>query len=123
MSATWVRAEDNSWVRSAVDAPSTESKETAGERLQDSDGSNLDPHIRQTVARLRSWGFETTDSGDGRSKFLEGTADETTLTEPHVFCRVDPDKMNCEARKMIRLLKEHAAEARVEATYWPEQEV
>lgn len=92
---------------------------------QNSDGSQLDEHIRETVARLRSWGFETTDSGDGRSKFREGTADECTLPEPHVFCQADPDKLNFEARRMLRLLRMYANVdvARVEATYWPDRDV
>ena len=45
------------------------------------DYDQLDPGIRKTVRWLRSLGYETTDSGDGRSKDL---SDTDNLDVPHV---------------------------------------
>lgn len=39
----------------------------------------LDPGIRETVRLLHSWGRETTDSGDGKHKGLDGEP------VPHVY--------------------------------------
>lgn len=35
--------------------------------LENIDYQDLNPNVRATVRRLRSWGYETTDSGDGTS--------------------------------------------------------
>ena len=101
----------------------------AAVRKQDSDGSALDPGIAKTVRRLREWGsswnYETTDSGDGRSKFEAGTADETTLREPHVFIHADAKYMVDAANDLLatlrdgRLIDSALKRVRVEATYWP----
>jgi hypothetical protein len=49
--------------------------------MNDIDYDLLDPGIREVVRWLRDNGFETTDSGDGKSK----PADERVLDYPHVF--------------------------------------
>jgi hypothetical protein len=93
----------------------------------DLDYSQLDPNIRQVVRFLRSRGFETTDSGDGRWKWrcegcgaLPGDRHAggiacgrlagklcrreqkglgVALAIPHVFCHVEhTDQLVTEAR-------------------------
>jgi hypothetical protein len=94
---------------------------------QDATGEAIDQHIRRTVEQLRRWSFDTTDSGDGRSKFATGADDEGTLKMPHVFCAVQPDKLLAEADRLERLLRVEAQSRgrvkdypwRIEATYWP----
>jgi hypothetical protein len=53
----------------------------------------LDPGVRRLVVLLRLWGFETCDSGDGRSKPGAGQADERGVIEvadaPHVLIQLD----------------------------------
>ena len=49
------------------------------------DYSEIDPGIRETVRWLRSHGFETTDSGDGISKFDGPNFMGCALEYPHVF--------------------------------------
>lgn len=56
------------------------------------DLSNLDPGIRRTVGLINSWGFRTSDSGDGEYKFEYSLDDEVTLPFPHVVVNLDPDK-------------------------------
>ena len=52
----------------------------------------LDPGVRRLVVLLRSWNFETCDSGDGRSKPGAGVADDRGIVEvqpmPHVVIEV-----------------------------------
>jgi len=60
------------------------------------DLSKLDPGIRNFVAFLRSKGFNTTDSGDGKSKPL----DEETLPWPHVFITCAPEALQEVAQRL-----------------------
>lgn len=50
------------------------------------DPTTLDPGIRDVVALLRGWQYQTTDSGDGVSK----AGDPDALPFPHVHIRVEP---------------------------------
>lgn len=59
--------------------------------MKDIDYDALDPGIRETVRMLRSWGFNTTDSGDGITKGEDG------LSHPHVFIVCDPPEMLAQA--------------------------
>lgn len=53
----------------------------------------LDPGVRRLVVLLRLWGFETCDSGDGKTKPGAGQADERGIVEvqeaPHVQIQLD----------------------------------
>lgn len=60
---------------------------------------DLDPDIRHTVMWLRSLGFDTTDSGDGRSK-AELIASGDALDFPHVFMACPPAELHAEADRL-----------------------
>lgn len=62
--------------------------------------SDLDIGIREVVRRLVMAGFETIDSGDGRSKSEEERWEEV----PHVKMRVPLDKMVSEAERLKALV-------------------
>lgn len=84
---------------------------------------HLDPGIRSTVAKLRAWGFETTDSGDGVSKCAAGMV----LPFPHVFMVVEPEVMIAEAHRLRECVEAEGVslggsgpgDALIEATYNP----
>lgn len=68
--------------------------------------AGLDPGVRRLVVWLRSHGFETTDSGDGKTKFEHGfTDDDCIVTYPHVAMKVQPDKLVSEADRLCALLE------------------
>lgn len=87
--------------------------------------SNLDPGIRETVRRLREWGYNTVDSGDGVSKPPVGR----DLDIPHVFITVaafgtlliEADHLKHELRKAGIPVRAQGRAARVwiQATYDP----
>lgn len=82
--------------------------------------SELDPGIRETVALLRSWGFKTSDSGDGVSKQAAGIADDHTLDEPHVICTVAVTDIVTEADRLHDLLKVYDVDTQtIEVIYNP----
>jgi hypothetical protein len=57
----------------------------------------LDPGIRETVRRLREAGFDTSDSGDGRSK----PADPVEVLDfPHVAIRASASSLIGEAERL-----------------------
>jgi hypothetical protein len=65
----------------------------------------LDPGICRTVVLLRQYGFDTTDSGDGKSKPPEPGE---VLTYPHVFMVVsDPRVLVAEADRLALILGDH----------------
>lgn len=58
------------------------------------DYGDIDPGIRGVAKALNEAGFETTDSGDGRSKFLDPKWDATrcpTMACPHVILKQSAD--------------------------------
>ncbi len=66
------------------------------------DPPTLDPGIRRLVGWLRSHGFETTDSGDGKAKAdLIATGD--ALDFPHVAIRVSADQAFAESHRLLEL--------------------
>lgn len=69
----------------------------------DLDYSTLTPGIRRTVALVRSWGFETTDSGDGVTNVKAGM--EEAMTRPNVYITVrDPDRLIRESQGLLERL-------------------
>lgn len=66
--------------------------------------ASLDPGIREVVAFLRMRGHETTDSGDGKTKFALGDSDEAR-PEPHVVIRTDPDSLLCTCSRVTEDLE------------------
>lgn len=52
---------------------------------------NVDPGVASLVAKLRAMGWDTTDSGDGKTKIEAG--DDEALDVPHVHMVVDGDEM------------------------------
>lgn len=81
----------------------------------------LDPGIAATVLKLRAAGFETTDSGDGISKFKLGIADETTIPFPHIAVQSSRFGIIDDADRLHVFLKAHGLHdgAQIEATYDP----
>lgn len=87
---------------------------------------DLDPGIRNVVEWLQGLGFNTTDSGDGKTKI---GIDEDALDLPHVFMTVDPDDLVPQARLLIAYLRGIGIEVKpngmdekqptIEATYDP----
>lgn len=79
------------------------------------DYQQLDPGIRKTVAYLRGLGFDTTDSGDGKTK-VEAIAAGEALPFPHVCILAAPDQLvaNC---RLLQDLIEHVPGAHVEGSY------
>jgi hypothetical protein len=64
----------------------------------DLDYSTLTPGIRRTVALVRSWGFETTDSGDGVTNIQAGM--EEAMIRPNVYMAVPSSQL---VRECLRL--------------------
>lgn len=63
----------------------------------------LDPGIREAVLLLRDAGFETSDSGDGRSKPPAGIA----YPFPHVIATTTKAQLLDEADRMLATLTAH----------------
>jgi hypothetical protein len=70
--------------------------------MQQIDYETLNPGIRRLVKMLRDAGFETTDSGDGKTNVEAGM--EHALKVPHVHCVVLSLNMRAEAFRMLNLL-------------------
>jgi hypothetical protein len=67
----------------------------------------LDPGIRRTVAWLRGHGFDTTDSGDGVTKFATGAMEPEDLCDvPHVVMVTTLEALFPEANRLRNLLHE-----------------
>lgn len=64
----------------------------------------LDPGIRKTVLLLRSWGFKTTDSGDGVTKVQGGYDPRCVLPFPHVAMICDPEALITESQRLLEIL-------------------
>lgn len=86
------------------------------------DYSEMDPGIREVVRRLREAGFNTCDSGDGRSK----PDNERALDEPHVFALCKPEDIILESRRLHIVVSSWGVskdvEWVVEANYVPYEE-
>lgn len=95
----------------------------------DVDYDSLDPGIRETVRALREAGFETTDSGDGRTKDED---ERTTGDMPQVVIETTPDDMRACAGRLLRWLERQLGvyaeniddeQYQIEATYSPIDDV
>lgn len=98
---------------------------------EDFDPEELDPGVRRLVLWLRGLGFDTTDSGDGRTKLAAGFDEGSALPYPHVAICVEPENLVRDADRLADLLQEeHGIEVgptppeppdppRIEASYDP----
>lgn len=68
--------------------------------LEEINYEELNPGIRQTVRWLRQLGFDTTDSGDGKTHEHECDRDCAYVT-----IRVDPENMAAECKRLSRELQ------------------
>lgn len=75
----------------------------------------LDIGIRNLVRLLRSKGFETTDSGDGKSKFENNTA---CCAEPvsNVYIEVNATRMVAESHRLMEVIRDNTIEGTLEST-------
>lgn len=89
----------------------------ARERFNACDFEQLDPGVRRTVWRLRRWGYNTTDSGDGRSKQAVDP-DVSALAIAHVHIRCFRSRMMDDADSLWRLLCD-IEHVNIQATYDP----
>lgn len=82
----------------------------------------LDPGIRNVVAHLRAAGFDTTDSGDGRTKNL---SDPEVLPFAHVVIDSMPTDLLADAHDLHNVATDACATVgfpsgfQIEATYDP----
>jgi hypothetical protein len=67
--------------------------------------NEINPGIVKLVAMLQAHGFNTTDSGDGVTNV---PLMECVLETPHVFMKVDPDKMIAESNRLYELMRDKA---------------
>ena len=74
-------------------------------RKDELDYSQLDPGIRETVRRLRYWGFDTTDSGDGHSKADAGYDPDGFCPHPHVYIRSSASQMVTDCKILLRFCR------------------
>lgn len=62
--------------------------------MDDLNYDELDPGIVEVVRYLRQRGYDTTDSGDGLTKYQRGIAEEGDpcyMPVPHVVCLLTPN--------------------------------
>lgn len=82
----------------------------------------IDSGVQELVRRLQEARWATTDSGDGRSKFIDGRpVMEGALDFPHVFIRVEhPEELVEAADQLLRQVQEWTeAPFQIEASYDP----
>ena len=70
------------------------------------DYSEIDFGIRELVRAINAHGFETTDSGDGASKFTGGELMACAESTPNVHMEVDPDDLIAEADRLVSVLRD-----------------
>lgn len=87
---------------------------------------SLDPGIRNVVMWLHSYGFHTTDSGDGKSKAGAGQIVDgmmEVLDVPHVAIQIRPDWMVHKSERLRCLLsRDHGidvVEGQIQVSYDP----
>jgi hypothetical protein len=76
--------------------------------LSDEDYEEIDPGIRETVRFLRGHGFDTTDSGDGKTKFPDGPdapGMPCAMPVANVAILVEPEQLVAEADRLCALLQ------------------
>lgn len=82
----------------------------------------LDPGIGEVVRWLRGHGYETTDSGDGVSKFAGGDPPEDAMPVPNVAMVVAPEAMvgECDMLHMLLVTNGLTGEGvTIQGTYEP----
>lgn len=93
-----------------------------GDPFDHFDPTKIDPGVRMLVSLLRQHGFETTDSGDGKTKGDDG------LDVPHVHMTCHAQLMAFEADRLHRVLSLHGVTVQpiddpkspcIQATYDP----
>lgn len=67
--------------------------------------ADLDPGIRDLVIALNAAGFETTDSGDGKSKFVSAAPGEEIIPFPHVAIVVNKRRLVKESDRLRKWLR------------------
>ena len=70
--------------------------------LTDKEYESINPKIRNTVKKLRYWGFDTTDSGDGETS--DFACDNPF---PYVVIKVDPIDLIHETNRLVDLLSDY----------------
>lgn len=118
------RSSEPAWLRRQSDLTAERQARCstlARERVRAVKYAKLDDGVRATVWRLRRWGLQTTDSGDGRSK--RGADPEVeALSEPHVFIRCYRSRLLEMADWLQRVLADVPG-VHIEASYDPKNQV
>jgi len=70
-------------------------------QLTEKEIQSINPGIRSTVQKLREWGFETCDSGDGETAQFD-----CDLDCPYVHIMVDAESIASETDRLVGLLVE-----------------
>lgn len=84
--------------------------------MEEIDYEKLDPGIRKLVKLLRDNGFDTTDSGDGISKFTD-FPDSCAESMPNVYIQTTSDILLSECNRLVNLLKQHVKSGTLEETF------
>jgi hypothetical protein len=92
----------------------SEEREDRETRLKKPVLRDIDPGVCKLVELLRTHGFETTDSGDGKAKLAEGAPLEDALDYPHVFIKTSRDELVDTANKVMMLLEENGVQLSVD---------
>jgi hypothetical protein len=71
------------------------------EQMTETELKELNPGIRTTVQTLRSWGYQTMDSGDGETHQFK-----CDRQHPYVVIRVHPAQLVEESHRLMRLLND-----------------
>lgn len=87
----------------------------------------LDPGIEKTVLFLREHGFETVDSGDGKTKIengynTEGDPRQDAWAFPHVIMEVDVSEAFQETHRLLTLMRSIGIDIKqeqIQLTYGP----
>lgn len=83
--------------------------------------NKLDPGIREVVRYLRENGFNTVDSGDGKTKFESGDWDaEELLPMPHVFIASRPNELLDDAEDLVNTMKHAGIHVSSQTEAWAE---
>lgn len=81
---------------------------------------DFDPGIRETVRWLQANGFNTTDSGDGKTK----PEDQRALGDiPHVFMVIEPRERIFDEASRLYMISRDVPDAWVEASFNPQDGV
>ena len=83
----------------------------------------LDSGIVDTVRKLWNAGFKPVDSGDGVSKFRDGTANrQLAMNYPHVVMICEPLYLVDECRRLLSLVNTWNSFAQIRGSYAAEHD-